>query len=68
MRKSRFTEEQKIGMIKEHEAGVPTIEICRNHGLSVATVYSSESSPAAWMYPMPASLLKASMAAYAMNV
>ncbi len=36
MRKSRFTEEQIIGMIKEHEAGLPTAEVCRKHGLSPA--------------------------------
>ena len=39
MRKSRFSEEQIIGMIREHEAGVKTAEICRKHGLSDATFY-----------------------------
>ena len=33
MRKSRFTEAQIIGMIKEQEAGMPTAEVCRRHGL-----------------------------------
>lgn len=37
MRKSRFTEGQIIGMIKEQEAGLPTAEVCRKHGLSPAT-------------------------------
>ena len=39
MRKSRFSEEQIIGMIKEQEAGLPTAEVCRKHGLSPATFY-----------------------------
>lgn len=39
MRKSRFTEGQIIGMIKEQEAGLPTAELCRKHGLSPATFY-----------------------------
>jgi putative transposase len=39
MRKSRFTEVQIIGMIKEQEAGLPTAELCRKHGLSPATFY-----------------------------
>ena len=39
MRKSRFTEAQIIGIIKEQEAGLPTAELCRKHGLSPATFY-----------------------------
>ena len=39
MRKSRFSEEQIIGMIKEQEAGLPTVDVCRKHGLSPATFY-----------------------------
>ena len=39
MRKSRFTEAQIIGMIKEQEAGMPTAEVCRKHGLSQGTFY-----------------------------
>jgi putative transposase len=39
MRKSRFTEAQIIGMIKDQEAGLPTAELCRKHGLSPATFY-----------------------------
>ncbi|TAD89659.1 MAG: transposase, partial [Alphaproteobacteria bacterium] len=37
--KSRFSEQQIIGMIKEQEAGVPTAEVCRKHGISSATFY-----------------------------
>ena len=43
MRKSRFTEAQIIGMIKEQEAGMPTAEVCRNHGLSQGTFYKYKS-------------------------
>ena len=39
MRKSRFTEAEIIGMIKEQEAGMATAEVCRRHGLSPATFY-----------------------------
>ena len=39
MRKSRFTEAQIIGMLKEQEAGMPTAEVCRKHGLSPAIFY-----------------------------
>jgi putative transposase len=33
MKRSRFTEEQIIGMLKEQEAGLPTAEVCRKHGV-----------------------------------
>ena len=43
MRKSRFTEAQIIRMIKEQEAGVPTAEVCRKHGLSQGRFYKYKS-------------------------
>ncbi len=43
MRKSRFTQAQIIGMIKEQEAGMPTAEVCRKHGLSQGTFYKYKS-------------------------
>lgn len=39
MRKSRFTEQQIIGMVREHESGMSTAEVCRKHGISDATFY-----------------------------
>lgn len=39
MRRSRFSEEQIIGILKEHSAGMSTAELCRKHGISDATFY-----------------------------
>jgi putative transposase len=39
MKRSRFTDEQIIGMIKEQESGIPTAEVCRKHGVSSASFY-----------------------------
>ncbi|ABI67043.1 MAG: putative transposase [Maricaulis maris] len=39
MRQSCYSEEQIIGMLREHEAGVKTKELCRNYGISDATFY-----------------------------
>jgi putative transposase len=39
MRRSRFSEEQIIGILREQEAGAATADICRKHGISTATFY-----------------------------
>ena len=39
MKRSRFTEEQIIGILREQEAGVPVADLCRTHGLSSPTFY-----------------------------
>ncbi len=39
MKRSWFTEDQIIGILKEHEAGVSVAGLCRRHGVSDATVY-----------------------------
>jgi putative transposase len=39
MRRSRFSEAQIIGMLKEQEAGLATADVCRKYGLSPATFY-----------------------------
>ena len=39
MKKARLTEEQIIGVLREHEAGSATTDVCRKHGISSATFY-----------------------------
>ena len=39
MKRSRFTEEQIIGILREQEAGIPVADLCRKHGLSSPTFY-----------------------------
>ena len=39
MKRSRFSEEQIIAVLKEQEAGMPTAEVCRRHGITSATFY-----------------------------
>jgi putative transposase len=39
MRRSRFSDEQIVGILKEHAAGEPTGTLCRRHGISQQTLY-----------------------------
>ncbi len=39
MRKSRYTDSQILAILKQSESGVPTPELCREHGMSSATFY-----------------------------
>lgn len=39
MKRSRFSEEQIIGILKEHQAGMTAADLCRRHGISDATFY-----------------------------
>jgi putative transposase len=43
MKRKRFSEEQIIGVLKEHDSGVKTADLCRKHGISEATFYNWKS-------------------------
>lgn len=43
MKKSRFTEQQIVGILKESDVGAKTSDLCRKHGVSSATFYKWKS-------------------------
>lgn len=43
MKRSRFSEEQIIGILKEHEAGATAADLSRRHGISDATFHNCRS-------------------------
>ena len=43
MKRSRFTEEQVIGILREQEAGAKTVDVCRKHGVSQTTFFKWKS-------------------------
>ena len=40
MKRSRFSDEQIIGILKEHQAGLSATDLCRKYGISDATFYT----------------------------
>ncbi len=49
MKRTRFSETQIMGILRRMENGVPLSELCREHGMSSATVYKWRPSMAVWM-------------------
>ena len=48
MKRTRFTEEQIIAVLREQESGAKTADVCRKHGVSQATYYNSQATYYKW--------------------
>ena len=53
MKRKRHTEEQIIAILKEHEAGVKTADLCRKHGISEAASTTGRPSTTGLRFPRP---------------
>ena len=53
MKRKRYTEEQIIQTLKQHEAGTPVKQLIRQAGISEQTFYRWKNSSVAWRCPMP---------------
>ena len=53
MKRVRFTEEQIIGVLREHEAGAKTADLARKHGSRKQPCTTGRPSTAGWMYRKP---------------
>ena len=52
MKRSRFSEEKIIGILKEQEAGAKVADLCRRHGISDATFYNWKSKYGGAQWPL----------------
>ena len=53
MKRNRFSEEQIIGILKEHEAGVSVADLCRKHGVGDASIYKWKAKFGGMRSPRP---------------
>lgn len=53
MKRSRCSEEQIIGILRQTEAGIRVLDLCRQHGISDTTFYKWRAKYGAWMFQTP---------------